>query len=736
MTVEGERKETPLTLDQFAELLGLFIGVLVFISLLGVDTFKARKKRAHWVPGHALVLSALTIQVMNLLNAESTLLKEILDNRKPLNGEVVKNNLFMIHSSRLMLCMIVAYLLPGMARPGYEDSWGKLTALAVSMFVNIFSELFVVHRRLSDSSLSVITYYFYFWPHAKQVTEYSFIVSSMIISISLVWLILLLSCATLANKSIRDIIAQKIPIILANQGNAIAVENQVLKSWIVSRACYPESIIARSVLSTSAAVAVTVCVLISIAGWLVQGPVIYVFPGVKSWLKFITTNMEVTFILVGWAIIGWRCLTSVAYYGRWQSWNPNERWWNYFQVEDFWTRHILELQEEAASREKSTVDERVNKMIGAEGMQIPFLGTLLRCVYCLQFLVVYFCKGCWLVAELVLDNRFMQKISSKLLSTQDRTVDEAFSQYRAILENVDLLWGSPRTVFATNRNSINKAKDLMKEGTIDGSECKTLIRFLKENRKSTVCVGLRYLDPASSENQTGLKYLWKRHPGPVLEVEEYFIYATKPSLKLTAVSLINVIVRLSPGCGRDALLAYSEACELMDLVEESDPATDSLLSKAADSVFKTLQEQTAKTDLDTTSVVDMQGAAVIICDLAEEGKTKAELISHGRDSLDWKKAGAGNSLYKLCKSIDCSLTGDVMELVNELQSALADIIAGCMERLGAVLVDNSAKWAQDFHERKLLKAVYIACKNTAVMKQLGLYPNMDIDPTTTELSMV
>jgi hypothetical protein len=334
---------------------------------------------------------------MNLLNAETALLKEVLDYRQQLYGELVKNNLYMIHSSRVMLCMIVAYLLPGMARPGYEDSWGKLMALGPTMFFHIFSELFTVYHRLADSGLSLITYYFYFWPHAKEITQYSFIVSSVIISITLVWLLLLLSCALIANKSIRDIIAQKIPIILANQGNTSenssqAVADQVFKSWIVSRACYPESIIARSVLATTATIAVTVCCIFSIAGWIVQGPVIYLYPVAKSRLKFITTLMEVIFIIVVWAILGWRCLTSVAYYGRWQSWNPNKSWRNYFQVEDFWTRYILELQEAASRKQKSKVDESVNKMIGAEGIEMRFIETLLRCVlrcvYWLQFLLV------------------------------------------------------------------------------------------------------------------------------------------------------------------------------------------------------------------------------------------------------------------------------------------------------------------------------------------------------------
>jgi len=159
MNVRG--KELPFTPDQFAQLLGLFGGVLAFISFLGVDIARARKKRAHWFPGHALVLSALTIQVMNLLNAETALLKEVLDYRQPLYGELVKNNLYIIHGSRVMLCMIVAYLLPGMARPGYEDSWGKLMALGPTMFFHIFSEFFTVRHRLAESGLPLIPYYFY-----------------------------------------------------------------------------------------------------------------------------------------------------------------------------------------------------------------------------------------------------------------------------------------------------------------------------------------------------------------------------------------------------------------------------------------------------------------------------------------------------------------------------------------------------------------------------------------------
>ena len=77
-------------------------------------------------------------------------------------------------------------------------------------------------------------------------------------------------------------------------------------------------------------------------------------------------------------------------------------------------------------------------------------------------------------------------------------MDNAFLEYKEILEKVDLLWGDPRTLFVTNLNAIKQAKDLMKEGNMDGKKCDTLISFLTENRKSTGSVDIRCLvDPAT-----------------------------------------------------------------------------------------------------------------------------------------------------------------------------------------------------------------------------------------------
>ena len=90
-----------------------------------------------------------------------------------------------------------------------------------------------------------------------------------------------------------------------------------------------------------------------------------------------------------------------------------------------------------------------------------------------------------------------------------------------------------------------------------------------------------------------LKFLCKGDPIASIEEEKLFSYMREWSwlCKLTAVSLINIIISLSPPCGQKPLQAYFEAWQLIDLVDKWDLETDSLLSKAVDREFNTLVNQ-------------------------------------------------------------------------------------------------------------------------------------------------
>lgn len=561
------------------------------------------------------------------------------------------------------------------------------------------------------------------------------IIYGVIILISLVWVLQLLICATIANKSIRNITLQRIPLILTNprKNSWDAVEDQVLKSWIVARACYPESIIASSALASSAALAVIVCVVLYIVSWIVQSPVTKILAGPGFWLKFIIIIVEIFFILIGGAIISWRWLTSVVYYGRWR--RKEKEWRNYFRVEKYWTKHIVELQKTEEllmlKRFDDDGDKRANKILGCVGkcQKVPWL--FLQCVLWLQRCVVFFSKGYWLLSELAFTNKLVQKIARMILSRHLGKVNREFEKYEAVLCNVHVFSETPRSVFLTHRKSIQQAKRIMEKRKEDGEKCNALISFL-EHRRPPIGVDIPCLHPGTAHDQTGFKFLWKRDRDSALEMEGYFIYSRKWSWKLTAVSLINIISRLGgDSCGGDNLKVYEEAWELMDLVEESDPEINSLLSKAADRQFMTLRDQSAQNGKRSP----VKEAIEVIEGLAKESENEAKEArknDNGKDTpVDWEKLAAGITLCKICMSMDLR-SGDLKELVKQLQSALADIIVACIEKVGVALVENGRKWAQEMEERKLLEAVYIAGKSKGLMEQLEWDPNVRIAEVTEE----
>ncbi|GLJ41058.1 hypothetical protein SUGI_0849980 [Cryptomeria japonica] len=95
----------------------LVAAVILFVFLILKDAVKALKRKAHWIPGDFLVLGAFSIQLLNLLSAQD-------DEVDPAGKKMIcLNEFWVIHTSRIMLCVVVAYLIPGMANPGAENFW-------------------------------------------------------------------------------------------------------------------------------------------------------------------------------------------------------------------------------------------------------------------------------------------------------------------------------------------------------------------------------------------------------------------------------------------------------------------------------------------------------------------------------------------------------------------------------------------------------------------------------------
>ncbi|KAH9305012.1 hypothetical protein KI387_009416, partial [Taxus chinensis] len=262
--------------QKLAKLVGLSAGLIVLIVLSFLDAKKALKKREHWVPGKALVLSALTIQLITLFNAQSAALR---DNDFSSNegagtiqggqllADSLKNDLLMIRIGRVMICVFVGYLLPGMARAASKNYRTRLVALLLTISIQSVSEIFAISRRRDGDSSAA---------YDKAGGSSSFTLSTTTVLGSIVLLLLLLSCATMASKTIHDVVSQKLPLILRDPdgidyGSWQSVEDRVLHSWMATRVCNPEYIIARSALIAGAGLIVTVCIVASMVGWAMEG---------------------------------------------------------------------------------------------------------------------------------------------------------------------------------------------------------------------------------------------------------------------------------------------------------------------------------------------------------------------------------------------------------------------------------------------------------------------------------
>ena len=110
-----------MAIGEFARLLVFLFGTFGFIIFVGLDIREAYKKGVHWVPGRALILNVLTIQIMVFVEQQSdqALLGQNLNYEKTsADGGVDKDNFIMIHTTRVMLCVLVALFLPGLAGIG------------------------------------------------------------------------------------------------------------------------------------------------------------------------------------------------------------------------------------------------------------------------------------------------------------------------------------------------------------------------------------------------------------------------------------------------------------------------------------------------------------------------------------------------------------------------------------------------------------------------------------------
>ncbi|GLJ32608.1 hypothetical protein SUGI_0655960 [Cryptomeria japonica] len=498
--------------------------------------------------------------------------------------------------------------------------------------------------------------------------------STSLISICLILLLLLLGCAYVGSRGILSgkhsshsdsSLAEEL------QGYSWQrVEDEVLRSWIVARAYSPEFIIARSALSSSVAAIVTVQIVVSIVGWIIVSPKhTKEFDDLVDVFKTLITILQCVFILIGWVITGWRCCTAAGYYRRWQS----ETWGEGLLVEDFWTRYITKLMQshEPQLLQAKRLDKKIKNLIARKPFEVQLPQILLYMAIKLQWLMVLFSKACWLLSTTILYNKFMANLISKMLAKHLDGVFKEYFTYKRYLDGLEMLRETPQSLWVANRKSIAKAQELILQGNQDGeSDCQDLIQFLVR-RKSPQGEGLKCLDPEKCH------MAFKAEADPILsQGAEKVFHSLKTKLENPSLS-----TKKSP---------KSVASAINELAKESKMRTK------APVIYAKMTEE--RGDLETNAVRWVRAG--------------------GHDSIDWKAAAAGNTIYRLCKSIDCSSNINFEDLLNEIECCLADILYSCINNVKAALVLSSRKWVQDMDEYKIGRALYTAGKARALIQQL------------------
>jgi hypothetical protein len=640
--------------------------------LLSLDAWKAIQRKAYWFPGGFLVLSALTLQFIIYVDYSTV---SVSSGTEDITDEDAENFLhiqLVIDSGRLVICVFIAYLLPGMVSSRFRNVWGDIGAVALGVLAHMFSEIYLVYLYFKNSNSGAV------W----------FKVFSAILFTAITLLVLLSICAVLAGKSIRIIINKKVPSLLSCCSNSRRdcgnIGDHVLKCWIVVRSSQPEYIMARSVLSSLAGLLVTVCVIAIVVKWR------YVYIDDYETLlplNKITIILQFIFSFIGWIVVAVRWLAAVKYFpidGR-----------SLFQVEDFWTRSIIDLKDgqlkgplfrEKRNRDRTLLETNIWDLIIAVRLHTLFLFIGLF----LQKLVVLLSKASCFLSSILL--WLVLKIHEKIMLWCGSNILESdFSKYRQLLEIIRMPGEISESLWIANESAFKSTKKHMEQGKGTTAE---LIKMIS-----------RQTEPAADIGKETCQ-----------EEEKYFMYAGKKSWKMKAVSFIHFMLCYYPdnksGDVNDAIKACSEAWALMDFVESSDTAVN-LASLAADKEFDTLQNTWNKRlKMKPTQSKQVRKSDQKIIESRIDSGKRVESEDSQQDSMDWMTAAANLSLYRTSKAIDLPSA----DSIDRLGRLLANVIVNCLAKeLENALIEKCNKWAEDGKERDIYHAAFIAGKAKAVL---------------------
>lgn len=744
------------------------------LTKIALELKRSKKESIPWIQSVYFALEALNLLLVGNLYGK---IVNISDVRK-LNPDLVEYlfeviccNQILILSGRIVMCVFLGVLLNSVVCSRKSNKLSDILALTlkvVTMLTHISYEIYIVvisnwiHNRVFQWDPRTV------W----------LLVPNIIIFCSIVLLLLCLYSAALASKSIQDV-ADHISVTLSPaqcHANEVVdllerARKEVVLSWIRTQTYQPAYIIARSVLSSSVGFLVTACVSVYIAFCVRNG---CINPNCElAWYGLYILPLQCAFISFGLVIVLGRWLNAVVYYPRFTG-KKGLVFSEYFRVEDFWKRAMLDLQEEFREWDVESIKKLVFwKRWLYRFVHKTWLYKVLPIFLCLQILLIRFSKTCWLISENIFSNCCMWRLvmrrtyRDELLALcnlvdsgmvgpgnpdnggvrgpenhddpgvgrpgntsygglgSGSSIPEDFQKYGKVV--MHMLGENVAAVWMANKESINKMAAELQKGESHGTECKILISLLKG--RTMEGFGTADLSAISSRR--------------TLQVEQDFHFQ-KGSVKMTVVSLLTVMIELSTlyvnngGSSNpvathtllECINASRGAWDIMEFVEISDPK-GSGLSKHADKLFRSLEKPFPTWLGQVFPVSKPEDLTVLsarraIQRLADKGREMADcgrIRPTGYDSNNWKTVMAGNSLYKVCENIKYH-SDDVGEMLKVLRISLANVIWNCMIKVPRIIMDECTSWEEAFMDDKLRRALYTVGMAQGIQRSLQDQPDM------------
>ncbi|GLJ39033.1 hypothetical protein SUGI_0795660 [Cryptomeria japonica] len=696
---------------------------LLAISVISVfvawDIVKACKRRDKWIQGSGLTLTALSVQFLGYFDAQNV-------NRKSKEElKILVNNQLSIDSARLVLCTFLACVLPGVAFHSSGGRCSNIAALAVSLSLHMATEIYLLEN-VND-------------PAFRNGGRTMFISSSVLLLVAAISLVLYIGLAIINCKFTRDRLNHKIAkmvegtvqskILKGKLKSKMLVTNKfdAFKYWAIVRGCQQEFWLVSSAFSPAVLMVVTTCVAVVVAKAISRQSLLHNINNSVRW----TLCFQCVFILTGWAIVIWRwAVFLLLYASRGELFNYSSytmacgnRFFRlvYLLVGRAWNLNPLDYVSHC---------KRI----------LTYVWKALRVLLLLIFLITMLPTGLFflVIYLLVLFNFFcwwLSKLLARIFITP-----ECINWIKDLVSDaeVDLNTEAKEILYVT-QSSVDQTKSVMKDSSQKGENSKKIVEVIKNSVEKSRQEIRERLSPTGD------------------------IYSYIGVWKMVAVAAIYVLAEL---CGhsneivKDAVHAYKEAKDLLEFLDFPDNITMKpinlfssgssrayQMSLEADIIVQKIEALVEKNSYPRPPLKVGEVAKVVKA-FPKAGDShfllsdkfcrywtpKSFVDEHNEGTKDLESASQDcvrEAIFKKHHSTEREFVDGAVAV-----SCLGDIIACGVLELQEVLPQYCKKWAEEFKEENLIKALAIQEKFGAIKENWLSATVEDVENKLAEVTKV